>query len=68
MPFCLYWCLADRGPTQQRKQPFEDHDDDGCVDEVNDVGFHPLSKLIGKEADSHFSYIPLPRKRSTLLC
>ncbi len=68
MPFCLYWCMADRGSTQQRKQSFEDHDDDGFVDEVNDVGFHPLSKLIGKESDSHFSYSPLPRKRSALLC
>jgi hypothetical protein len=52
--------MADRGSTQQRKQSFEDHDDDGFVDEVNDVGFHPLSKLIGKELDSHFSYSPLP--------
>uniref|UniRef100_A0A2N9IMG5 Uncharacterized protein n=1 Tax=Fagus sylvatica TaxID=28930 RepID=A0A2N9IMG5_FAGSY len=51
---------SDRGSTQQRKQSFEDHDDDGFVDEVNDVGFHPLSKLIGKESDSHFSYSPLP--------
>jgi hypothetical protein len=39
MPFCLYWCLADRGSTQQRKQSFEDYADDGCVDEVNDVVF-----------------------------
>jgi hypothetical protein len=54
--------MADRGSTQQRKQSFEDHHDDGFVDEVNDVGLHPLSKLIGKESDSHFNYSPLPRK------
>ncbi|GMY18071.1 myb family transcription factor PHL12-like [Fagus crenata] len=54
----------DRGSTQQRKHSFEDHDDDGCVDEVNDVvGFHPLSKPLGKESDSHFTYTSLPRKR-----
>ena len=60
--------VADRGSTQQRKHSFEDHDDDGCVDEVNDVvGFHPLSKPLGKESDSHFTYTSLPRKRSALL-
>jgi hypothetical protein len=66
--YCRMIRMEDRGSTQQRKQSFEDHDDDGFVDEVNDVGLHPLSKLIGKESDSHFSYSPLPRKRSALLC
>ncbi|XP_075656537.1 myb family transcription factor MOF1-like isoform X1 [Castanea sativa] len=61
---------ADRGSThQQRKQSFEEHDDDDeCVDEVNDVGFHPLSKFpIGKESDSPFTYCtPPPRKRARI--
>lgn len=77
-PIYLYFllkpfCVADRGSThQQRKQSFEEHDDDDeCVDEVNDVGFqYPLSKPpIGKESDSPFAYCtPPPRKRSALLC
>lgn len=48
---------------QQREQFFEEHDD-GCVDEVNDMGFHPSSKSIEKESDSDFSNSPLPPKRS----
>ncbi|KAL2347908.1 hypothetical protein Fmac_001908 [Flemingia macrophylla] len=44
-------CRADRASTQHRKQSFHEHDD-GCVDEVSDVGFHSCLKSIGKECDS----------------
>ncbi|KAB1206081.1 hypothetical protein CJ030_MR7G009310 [Morella rubra] len=54
----------DKNSAQQRKQSFEEHDD-GCVDEVNDVGFHPSSKFIEEESDSHFcSSIPPKRART----
>lgn len=52
----------DRNSTQQR-QSFEENDD-GCVDEVHDAGFHPPSRPIEKESDSQFSYGPLPPKRA----
>lgn len=57
--------VADKNSAQQRKQSFEEHDD-GCVDEVNDVGFHPSSKFIEEESDSHFCS-SIPPKRSALL-
>ncbi|XP_022734655.1 putative Myb family transcription factor At1g14600 [Durio zibethinus] len=50
----------DRGSTHQRRQSFENHD--GCVDEVNCIGFHSTSKPI-EESDSHLTYCPLPSKR-----
>ncbi|KAJ1436290.1 SANT/Myb domain [Sesbania bispinosa] len=41
---------------QHRNQSFEEHDD-GCVDEVNDVGTqYSCSKPIRKESDSFFCY------------
>ncbi|KAG2707656.1 hypothetical protein I3843_05G145400 [Carya illinoinensis] len=55
----------DRNSMQQREQFFEEHDD-GCVDEVNDMGFHPSSKSIEKESDSDFSNSPLPPKRARM--
>ncbi|XWS22912.1 hypothetical protein CRYUN_Cryun29cG0076400 [Craigia yunnanensis] len=51
----------DRSSTHQRRQSFENHD--GCVDEVNDMGFHSTSKPI-EESDSHLIYSPLPSKRA----
>ncbi|XP_062153524.1 myb family transcription factor MOF1-like [Alnus glutinosa] len=58
--------VTDKNSTQQRKQPFEEHDD-GCVDEENDVGFYPSSKPIEKESDSHLiSYSPVPPKRARI--
>ncbi|XWS64015.1 hypothetical protein CRYUN_Cryun06bG0150500 [Craigia yunnanensis] len=53
--------MADRSSTHQRKQSFENHD--GCVDEVNDMGFHSTSKPI-EESDSHLIYSPLHSKRA----
>ncbi|GMP92676.1 hypothetical protein CsSME_00042802 [Camellia sinensis var. sinensis] len=61
----------DRSSNQQRKQSFEDHyDDDGCVDQENEVCcYHPSLKPI-EESDSHFIYTspplppPLPTKRT----
>ncbi|KAJ7942737.1 Myb family transcription factor [Quillaja saponaria] len=58
----------DRSSTQHRKQSFEEHDD-GCVDEVNDVGIHPhtSSKSMGKKSDSHsFSYSHFSPKRARI--
>ncbi|KAF5449958.1 hypothetical protein F2P56_030351 [Juglans regia] len=57
----------DRDSTQQRKHEFFEEHDDGCVDEVNDMGFHPSSKPIEKESDSDFSNsTPLPPKRARI--
>ncbi|XWS34396.1 hypothetical protein CRYUN_Cryun21dG0035300 [Craigia yunnanensis] len=53
----------DRSSTHQRRQSFENHD--GCVDEVNDMGFHSTSKPI-EESDSHLIYSPLPSKRARI--
>ncbi|XWS69428.1 hypothetical protein CRYUN_Cryun04dG0178200 [Craigia yunnanensis] len=53
----------DRISTHQRKQSFENHD--GCVDEVNDMGFHSTSKPI-EESDSHLIYSPLLSKRARI--
>ncbi|THF97778.1 hypothetical protein TEA_009507 [Camellia sinensis var. sinensis] len=63
----------DRSSNQQRKQSFEDHyDDDGCVDQENEVCcYHPSLKPI-EESDSHFIYTspplppPLPTKRARI--
>ncbi|KAI4313532.1 hypothetical protein L6164_026505 [Bauhinia variegata] len=60
----------DRSSNQHRRQSFEEHDD-GCVDEVNDVGvgigigIHP-SKSNGRESDSHFSYSDFSSKRARI--
>lgn len=54
-----------RSSTHQRRQSFEEHD--GCVDEVNDMGFPPSSKPI-QESDSLFTYSTntLPSKRGRI--
>ena len=64
MYVCVGLCVADKTCIQHRKQSFEEHDD-GCVDEVNDVGVHNLSskKPIGRESDSHFNYSNFSPKR-----
>ncbi|KAF3431003.1 hypothetical protein FNV43_RR25733 [Rhamnella rubrinervis] len=54
----------DRSCIQQRKQSFEENDD-GCVDEVNGVGFHPSSKPT-RESDSQLIYSPIPSKRARI--
>ncbi|XP_022726446.1 putative Myb family transcription factor At1g14600 isoform X2 [Durio zibethinus] len=53
----------DRSSTHRRKQSFESHD--GCVDEVNDMGFHSTSKPI-EESDSNLIHSPLPSKRARI--
>ncbi|KAJ4974531.1 hypothetical protein NE237_007705 [Protea cynaroides] len=53
----------DMHSSQQRKHSFNDHH--GCVDEKNDVGFLPSSKLV-KDSDSQFIYNHLPRKRARM--
>lgn len=56
--------LSGRTPFQHRNQSFEEHDD-GCVDEVNDVGVeYSCSKAMGRESDSFFGHSNLPPKRS----
>ncbi|XP_020213285.1 myb family transcription factor PHL6 [Cajanus cajan] len=53
-----------RTPSQHRNQSFEEHDD-GCVDEVNDVGVeYSCSKSMGRESDSFFGHSNLPPKRA----
>ncbi|PSS26830.1 Myb family transcription factor [Actinidia chinensis var. chinensis] len=59
--------------NQQRKQSFEDHHDDGCVeDQGNDniVGYqnhHPSFKPNNvEESHSHFIYNPIPTKRQRI--
>ncbi|KAJ1440344.1 SANT/Myb domain [Sesbania bispinosa] len=58
-------CRQDRTSTQQKKQSFQEHDD-GCGDEVNDVGVHSCFKPIAKESDSLFSYSNFPSKRARI--
>ncbi|XVE91888.1 hypothetical protein REPUB_Repub01dG0050100 [Reevesia pubescens] len=53
----------DRSSTHQRRQSFENHD--GCVNEVNDMGFHSTSKPI-EESDSQLIRSPLPSKRARI--
>ncbi|KAI4357337.1 hypothetical protein L6164_001293 [Bauhinia variegata] len=56
----------DRNSTQHRKlQSFDEEHDDGCVDEVNDVGVHP-SKSNARESDSHFSNSDFSPKRARI--
>lgn len=58
--------VTGRTPSQHRNQSFEEHDD-GCVDEVNDVGVeYSCSKPMGRESDSFFGHSNLPPKRSAL--
>ncbi|XP_043694914.1 myb family transcription factor MOF1 [Telopea speciosissima] len=52
----------DMHSTLQRKHSFDDHH--GFVDEKNDLGFFPSSKLVKKDSDSQFINIPLPSKRA----
>nr|ACU23450.1 unknown [Glycine max] len=55
-----------RTPSQHRNQSFEEHDD-GCVDEVNDVGVeYSCSKPLGRESDSFFGHSNLPPKRARI--
>ncbi|KAL9317065.1 hypothetical protein ACSQ67_013582 [Phaseolus vulgaris] len=55
-----------RTPSQHRNQSFEEHDD-GCVDEVNDVGVeYSCSKPMGRESDSFFGHSNLPPKRARI--
>ncbi|KAK7343351.1 hypothetical protein VNO77_12016 [Canavalia gladiata] len=55
-----------RTPSQHRNQCFEEHDD-GCVDEVNDVGAeYSCSKPIRRESDSFFGYSNFPTKRARI--
>ncbi|KAK7390820.1 hypothetical protein VNO78_18919 [Psophocarpus tetragonolobus] len=55
-----------RTASQHRKQAFEEHDD-GCVDEVNDVGVeYSCSKTMGRESDSFFGHSNLPPKRARI--
>ncbi|XP_061373376.1 myb family transcription factor MOF1-like [Gastrolobium bilobum] len=58
-------CRKDRTATPNRKQSFQEHDD-GCVDEVNDVGVHSCLKPIGKASDSLFSYSNISPKRARI--
>ncbi|XP_022775706.1 putative Myb family transcription factor At1g14600 [Durio zibethinus] len=53
----------ERSSTHRRRQSFENHD--GCVDEVNDMGFNSTSKTI-EESDSHLIYGPLSSKRARI--
>ncbi|XVE85538.1 hypothetical protein DITRI_Ditri17bG0098200 [Diplodiscus trichospermus] len=56
----------DRSSTHQRRRSFDQKNDGGCVDEVNDMGFHSTSKPI-EGSDSHFIYSPpLPSKRARI--
>ncbi|RDX69117.1 putative Myb family transcription factor, partial [Mucuna pruriens] len=57
-------CRQDRTSTQHRKQSFQEHDDDGRVDEVSDVGFH--LKPIGKESHSLSSSTNFSPKRARI--
>ncbi|XVF85478.1 hypothetical protein PTKIN_Ptkin17bG0121300 [Pterospermum kingtungense] len=56
----------DRSSTHQRRQSFVNHDHDGCVDEVNDMGFHSTSSKPIEESDSQMIYSPLPSKRARI--
>ncbi|TKY69127.1 putative Myb family transcription factor [Spatholobus suberectus] len=58
-------CRQDRTSTQHRKQSFQEHDD-GCVDEVSDVGFQSCLKSIGKESNSLSSCSNLSPKRARI--
>ncbi|KAK7308515.1 hypothetical protein VNO77_42124 [Canavalia gladiata] len=58
-------CRQDKTSTQHRKQSFQENDDGG-VDEVNDVGFHSCFKPIGKGSDSLFSSSNFSPKRARI--
>ncbi|KAK7280566.1 hypothetical protein RJT34_25630 [Clitoria ternatea] len=55
-----------RTGSQHRNQSFEEHDD-GCVDEVNDVGVeYSCSKPMRRESDSFFGHSNFPLKRARI--
>ncbi|XP_061364749.1 putative Myb family transcription factor At1g14600 [Gastrolobium bilobum] len=55
-----------RTSSQHRNQSFEEHDD-GCVDEVNDVGVqYSCSKLTRRESDSLLGYSDFSPKRARI--
>lgn len=52
--------------SQERKQSFEDHSDDGCLDQGNGLGFSPSLNHI-EEPDSYLMInCPLPTKRARI--
>ncbi|GAV61334.1 Myb_DNA-binding domain-containing protein [Cephalotus follicularis] len=57
---------SDRGSSQHRRQSFEDHD--GCVDEVNDMGFQKssISNSKQKPPEEEFLHSAPPLKRAKM--